>query len=897
MSAPKPPPKRKNPPSSSSSGPLRKKPYLSNSAPPYDPRKPTSQPTSTAFQNGEVNVEKFVKAREYEIRALSAGIQKARKGGTRRAFQDVPIELRRRAGAHNVKRVVPRARERAKREMREDNTPTVNSRTRKKGLGGMRRERAGVVRVLRGLSGRVKERKGASEAQSTATVTSRVPKPKSKKNVLKSAPLPPAKFRKRQLNKTWLPTHLYHVKRAHMTPPKEPLWRFAIPLTPTLKGYRATHRAAHARGAVAWDVSYMSTIGLEGREKSIKGILRAMGVGSGDDQNACWGKKGAKWRKGTRTWEGWVYKRNGWPNKPIAPVVVFWCVEHTIRSQQHPEKVKREVMVRVHPSAFLQVWEEVLRLSKVQNPSVKVEDLRFEIGSIEITGPASTEALISVLHPSSSLIGDAPKPESGESDPATVFQSLASISNPSTLPSNSLLAFEVSDPRLHPLQRLPQQSQDSAAQMELLRTIASWPPDRTLSSPTIFDRGTRLTAARTLPSQKSINRRKGATSLGEAPESKPTDPSIPILLYTSSSTSNRSSSGNHQSSWTLLLPWRAVDVVWRCLMHVPLSSGNTPRPGGLNEKRQLLFEAGVPWFPGDFPGTKPGREWEDMERTTKKAEWERRPKGKRTAWESVDVGEGGKGELGLGWACDWDFLFQETTTTTTSAEGTASVTTAAEPRENGDPKNDQDETTANPPTSNTIPENQPPTQLPSHLASKLLDGSESFNKNLHARALVTVRFTLLARGVPQSRARVYRLPSAAETPELRKEWLDLLPSSPASVQRRTQKKNNNGKIRPPPANASKAQQNAYLANMLLHPEPPTPGEEEYPRVPGRGDLVGFVTSGNFNLGEGVGTGLGCLAVAKVVGGGAGDGDGDGRGLCVVRNVGESVGRLARWDVV
>lgn len=62
-------------------------------------------------------------------------------------------------------------------------------------------------------------------------------------------------------------------------------------------------------------------------------------------------------------------------------------------------------------------------------------------------------------------------------------------------------------------------------------------------------------------------------------------------------------------------------------------------------------------------------------------------------------------------------------------------------------------------------------------------------------------------------------------------------------------------------------------------------------MPGEEDLIGFVTTGNFNLGEGRGTGIGCIALARVVGG-----TGREARLCVVREAGVAVGRLARWEV-
>jgi ribonuclease P/MRP protein subunit POP1 len=77
----------------------------------------STQITSKAFKNGELDVDKFVKAREYEIRALEEGMSRSKLSATKRAFQQVPKDLRRRTASHNVKRVPKRLRRRAKREV------------------------------------------------------------------------------------------------------------------------------------------------------------------------------------------------------------------------------------------------------------------------------------------------------------------------------------------------------------------------------------------------------------------------------------------------------------------------------------------------------------------------------------------------------------------------------------------------------------------------------------------------------------------------------------------------------------------------------------------------------------------------------------------------------------
>ena len=82
-----------------------------------DARTLAVQTSSKAFKNGELDVGAFVKAREYEIRALEDGMARARKGLTQRAFQQVPKDLRRRTASHNAKRVPKRLRRQAVREV------------------------------------------------------------------------------------------------------------------------------------------------------------------------------------------------------------------------------------------------------------------------------------------------------------------------------------------------------------------------------------------------------------------------------------------------------------------------------------------------------------------------------------------------------------------------------------------------------------------------------------------------------------------------------------------------------------------------------------------------------------------------------------------------------------
>lgn len=786
--------------------------------------------------------------------------------------------------------------------MAEDKTPTVTARRRKP--TPHMRLRLETAKRLQILGRRAKAKRdvaksnkpGETDPEKMVAIAPRLPR--LKKNTISTPPKPAAKFRKRQVHKTWLPTHLFYAKRAHMTAPAEPLWRFAIPLTPTEKSYRPTHRASVMRGCLVWDMSYMATIGLEGVEASLTGLLKAMGV----EEDWLQGSRARKWLNGTRSWGGWLFETHN-DKEAIAPVTIVWRAEGlgpipdvVPQGQQHsskPSKAKRRILLRVHPAAFLQLWDEILKVSKTQRPHVIVEDLRFEIGSIEVLGPGSTEALIGALQPV--LIGDDGALQPGS--PESTWSKLANLTNPAALPPNALLGFSVSDPRLHHPPRAVGKA-GSVVPDSLLELLASWPPDRTQTSPSLFDRTARLAASRCLPSQKAINRRKAAALPGAYPAPLPNDPKIPVILMSSRSSGNK----NGPAVWTLLLPWKCVLPVWYSLMYYPVSSGGNPRFAGLRELRQVGFEQWVPWFPGDYPGTKAGWHWECMEREKRRLEWEKRPRGKRVEWESVDLGKDKKGEVGLGWACDWTRLVMGPQDHSGGSEG--NVETLESKNNMPMDTNTVENLAAKSEAAAARVEASPGIyHLQSLSATRILNYSTStlpeYFHNLDlAKALATIKITLISRGTPTSCARIYRLPT--NDPALRAQWLSL--ANPMKNTKTAKQKL--PKFSTLPRHASTELRRQQLASALLAPVPAEPerksgnnvvpqaGDYDYPVVPDEEDLIGFVTTGNFNLGEGRSTGMGCLVLGKVM-----EGKGRERALCIVRDAGQGIGRLGRWEIV
>ncbi|EMD64166.1 hypothetical protein COCSADRAFT_90090 [Bipolaris sorokiniana ND90Pr] len=784
-------------------------------------------PTSNAYPNGEINVANFLKSHENEIKSLEGAIKVAKNALSRRAFQDVPRELRRRTASHNPTRVPKRLRQRARQEAKDDNTP-ISRGTSGSGMGKGKKKHLRNESREKSRQNWEKRAKKRKQGNPTATHTQDhdgdtamdpphadtpkpAPPPKTKSKrifpALATPHTPPSRFRRRQRDKTWLPTHLWHTKRARMTDPKEPLWRFALPLQPAAKAYRLTHRAATQRGAVAWDMSYMSTISLQGPNASLTGLLKGLHFGAEDAEDP-WQNRGRakKWRHGTRTWEGWIHEREDMRLKRIAHVTIVWCVPES-------EKDKRRAFIRVHPSAFLTLWNEVIRAAKVQKPPVIVRDARFEIGSIEIMGPAAAETLCSVLHPISS------SSDTDTGTPQSLWSMLALVTDVASLPAGALLAFDITDPRLRDPPSTTPTAQDQHSIAILTEALAAWPVDQTQKAAAVFNTDARLAAQRTMPSQKSINRRKSACTLGEDLEARPTDPKIPALVFTS----------RESRSWTILLPWKCVMPIWRQMMRYPVSTGGNPRFGGLKERRQVDFERSVPHFPYDFPSTDAGWAWELHARQGRKLEWTKRPKGKRIEWTTIDLGNGRKGEVGEPWACEWLLLLPST-------------------RKTADFSHQRSEEGYT-----------PLRQLSSVQAKKLVDGHLLVDSRLLSTCVFAVKITMVQRGTPTECARIYRLPADAE---LRSKWVSLIPLG--ENKRIPNKKGSQPSDVKPSGNPKR-----QLARRLLEPPkldqgPPKAGEEDYPLVPDEGDLVGFVTTGNYNLAEGMPTAVANLAVGRML---------------------------------
>lgn len=773
----------------------------------------------------------------------------------------------------------------------------------------------------------------------------------------------------------------------------------------------------------------MATVGCLGTEHTLENMLRLLGFSTSREP----GTLVKKWKAGTRHIRSWIHEVDG-DHRLIGPATVIWMVDkpdqpyakhvnkvastegndvemaNTLEKEGNRRskvKLTKRLFIRIHPSSFQRFWIELLKAAKMQKPQVLVEDLRFEVGSIEITGPGSTETLLGVLKPRHAI-----QPESIE----LIWSSLGNLENVASLPASCIIAFNIVDPRLsHPPKQL-EASNNPGAVDKLNDLITKWPLDNFPPPSELFSHKQRWTTGASMPTQKAINRRHSEAGKGQAISSLDKDPPIPVMLLANRSTTN----SRTQGSWTVLLPWPCVDAVWRSLMYCPLRSGGTPRFGGLEQTQQLAFEQLNPWFPCDFPGTEAGKAWERSQAEKRFDEWIRRPPSRRIRWDLLDLGLNRRGELGRGWSCDWEWLYgnaekrAEVTQNETQLSQDVLSQQAKEKKnvrggndrkasEQGTKPNIETEQSKRHNTSSPEPsEDEGNSSREQQLDYIQLNPSQatftlnSANKtNLPDKpAIATIRIRLLTKGTPNAAARIYRLPAAPppslppsqatphanvddsteafttqQTPasnlSLRSEWLSLLPptlyhkfnrslpqTSAQELNHRHLPRKHTTHPPDPPSHIHILPPRApqQVIDEFGPPPPPTPTQIDQQQreslmaelmkfdfgpqdkwdvtkglvpCPDEEDLIGFVTTGGFNLREGKGTAIGGIWVQRVVEGWrAEQQEMDGvntskegilasqarkiekekkrrekeRCLCVVRNAGESIGRLGVWEV-
>ena len=231
-----------------------------------------------------------------------------------------------------------------------------------------------------------------------------------------------------QGDKRWLPTHIWHAKRFHMST----LWSHRVPVTPTLKSFRPAHRAARGKCAVV-DTSYYGIIELEGERTELLRVVQRVTAGA---------FAGAKFESGARTAKVDMYHTDAYPLHFVGPAEILWRPEDSTDAD-----ADRRVWIRLHPSIFPEVWDGLKIAASPRAASsssekdaepLRIRDLRGEIDSFELTGPLSGRVLKRVLRIC----------HSEEDEKKASFEALGHMQSTGVLPEGMVAALKVYDPRL-----------------------------------------------------------------------------------------------------------------------------------------------------------------------------------------------------------------------------------------------------------------------------------------------------------------------------------------------------------------------------------------------------------------------------------------------------------------
>lgn len=542
----------------------------------FNARRIVVQNTDDALKDGRINIPAFIGARQREIEKLAAAMQTSKTAGSQRAFQSLPRSLRRRAASHDVKRIPKRLRARALQEVSNDD-PSCHKRllTGKNKLGKLR----GHKRLLAILEQR-KHIVGARE-KNAASLPNLQARDVEAKDHEATPPAGKLRFEHRQKNKTWLPSHVWHAKRAHF----ETQWGFQIPEKPSQKCYRKTHRGIKQEGATVWDVSYFATFRVETDDDEIRSLL------------ATWlGPKVLRKRffSGEYCFSG-DFRLNG---VSLGPVQVYW-------------ESATSVVLRAHPSltaTLLQLFNST-REEKAAH-KFHYTDLRYAVGSIDIGGPKALQVLNTVLTPTD---------ESSKS--AKMFRTLSHLATIDSLPENAVFHLLVTDPRYNHPPKAPRQR--TSTPESIMDTLVAWPgplvTENLQNKSVIFSKEARLNSYVNQLSLKGISRQRSNKLQGVGGQPPPVE--VPVTVIRS------------KNQFSVLLPWFWVLPFWFAINHIPCVS-----MAGTRQRHQVAYETGQPFFPNDFPQTEAGQAAELFRAQKLESKHSRTPSAKRVSYLS-EVGD------------------------------------------------------------------------------------------------------------------------------------------------------------------------------------------------------------------------------------------------------------------
>ncbi|PFH53963.1 hypothetical protein AMATHDRAFT_136328 [Amanita thiersii Skay4041] len=517
-----------------------------------------------------IDVEKFVEARAFEIHAMEDAMKNAGESSTHRVWQTLPRHLRRRAASHDVRRVPRRLRDKARAEM--DPVKKVSK-------------------------SKVAKRGKAKKLSRTESLS------------------------KRQVEKMWLESHLWHAKRMKM----ENMWGYRLALHPTEKAFRSSHRAS-VHGSILHDASYFSLIELKGVQKLIEETL----LSCCDPQGPNPGSK--RYTTGSRSLETHVYKTGCYPFDLLVPATILWRP-----LDGDAQDNTRSVWLIFHPAAYEEVFSTIQESAVIAVEAarrrksdggfdIEIIDLRSHVNIFELMGPKSNQVLKGVLKPIS---------QDNRSSFRQFWSALADMPCSGSLPRGMVIGFKVIDPRLE----FPHQNAKPKLDNRKYPFLV---PEGGLANSEIWDQSIRLGLSKPRFKKMELDQRRSQSLVPGTPVNPlRQDDRIPLLLiqYSLENTTNESRSLH---GWRLIVP-----AGWSMAFFSSLVFTGT-RVGGQRERQTQAFEAGLTYFPRDFPFTRGYTTYSDERENDERGYWNRKPPAKRVNYTKLGIRSP--------WRADWEVI-------------------------------------------------------------------------------------------------------------------------------------------------------------------------------------------------------------------------------------------------
>ncbi|EIN12776.1 POP1-domain-containing protein [Punctularia strigosozonata HHB-11173 SS5] len=798
-----------------------------------------------------IDVERFAEARAFEIRAMEDAMQSARGASTYRAWQELPRHLRRRAASHDVRRVPARLREKARSEVR------------RLFMDPVQKKKANRALPKRGKANRISRTE---------------------------------QLLKRQRDKTWLETHIWHAKRMHM----ENMWGYRLAVTPTEKSYRPSHRAS-VHGSILHDASYYSLIEMKGHHDMVALLLEKCCDFQGPSPGAI------RFTSGTKVMETHLYHYGRYPLGLIAPATIIWrpnTADAGPSHQTHEKKAgsrgkakrkgkdveifapnyephrERTVWIRCHPAAFEDVFRALqtsasFALETVKGATdeqgepkkyeVEILDLRDGVNVFEIMGPKASQVLHGALTPCQTQ----QRPEFKK-----FWSSLANLQSAGSVPRGMVIGCTVEDPRLDFPPKNTKIASHGNGNPSL--TAVAMTPSTTLAQSDIWLSDTRKSLSQPKFKKKDIDKRKSENLVpGSALHPTPDDNRVPILLIQRSvenashglegSSSAPSSSAVH--GWSLIVP-----AGWGMPFLSSLVYTGT-RVGGQRERAVQAFEAGMAYYPRDYPPTIAYNEDAAKHEKAERDRWERTPPAKRVNYERLGTRSP--------WTADWEVVLGLTPPPQSREREQGFLSTQRSLRDDdgeddeqdGDEEGDEEEAgrgksdegdisaeeAMDVADANANAEVKGPdcwllrgvtTEEIVRKLGKTIDqasallaevnqlrmkrgfgdlGSQISAQDLLRSALVGVKIVMTGRGAPENLALIHTICDNEA-----RQWLTL------EARRKS-------------------------LSTAVHDEDEIPEEKEMGELPAlQESIIGYVTAGNFSLSRGKGHAVGCVALTRLL---------------------------------